>query len=204
MKKEIDIAKDNGFKQTDLDDLFAVNSVKSGKVSDFDKIMNKYYNIVLRKMMQYYNGNESKAEDCTAKVMVIVYENISKWSAEKGKFRNWVYKIAHTTFVDEYRKSKLDDTVSLDALFTNNKGESFGNQVASEDLNLEEKLELKSDIKDLKTAISSLKETDRQIIEMRYFYGMCFKDISKELNINLSTCRVSAIRILGKLKKKLS
>ena len=201
MKKELDIAKDNGFKQTDLDDLFAVNSVKSGKVSDFDKIMNKYYNVVLRKMMQYYNGNQNKAENCTAKVMIVVYENISKWSAKNGKFRNWVYKIAYTTFVDEYRKNKKDNTVSLDSLFTNDKGETFGNQVASEDLNSDEKLE---NIEKLKIALSTLKETERQIIEMRFFSGMSFKEVSEELDINVSTCRVTSRRALDKLKKKLS
>ena len=136
--------------------------------------------------------------------MVVVYENISKWNVKSGKFRNWVYKISYTTFVDEYRKSKKDDTVSLDSLFTNDKGETFGNQIASEDLNLEEKLELKGDIKKLKIALSTLKETEKEIIEMRFFSGMSFKEIAEELGVNVSTCRVSSRRALDKLKKKLS
>ena len=51
MDKEIKIAKSKGFNDSDIEDLVAVNEIKSGKEREFAKIMDKYQIVVMRKMV---------------------------------------------------------------------------------------------------------------------------------------------------------
>ena len=51
-------------------------------------------------------------------------------------------------------------------------------------------------------ALKSLKEDEIQIIEMRYFEGLSFKEIAGQLNISESNAKVRCFRTIEKLRKK--
>jgi len=210
MDKEIKIAKSKGFNNSDIDDLVAVCNIKSGKEREFAKIMDKYYGIVLRKMLSYYNGDSEKAEDGASDVMVKILQSLDKWSAKDGKFKSWVYKITYTTFIDTYRKDKRNtngNSVSIDSLFRNDVGESQNQlaslQIADEDLNADEIIEKKEMISKMIVALNELTDIEKKIIELRYFSGMRFDVISETVNVNESTCRVTSRRAILKLKELL-
>ena len=53
------------------------------------------------------------------------------------------------------------------------------------------------------TALDGLKETDLQLIELRFFEQRPFKEIAEILQITESNAKVKTYRILERLKKKI-
>jgi len=209
MKKEIETAKEKGFDQTDIDDVITVNNVKSGNNKDFKKIIEKYNDVVLRKMLVYCKGDLMKAEDMTSDIMIKVLENLSKWKIQDGKFKNWIYTLASNYFFDSCRKEKVNvkrfgHSVSIDSLFRNDVGESQTKsskvQIADEDSRVDEKIEEGENIEKMMLALKQLSKTEKEIVELRYFSGLSFEEISETLGINISTCRVTIQRTIIKLR----
>jgi RNA polymerase sigma-70 factor (ECF subfamily) len=181
------------------------------KDKNFDFIFKKYRPMIMRKMLFYCNGDAELAEDLTSDTFVKVIENIDKYSENGGKFKSWVYKLIHTTFVDNFRQldKKLTlKAVSIDSLFKSDVGEEGESkakvQVADDNLLVFEEITLKESHEDLRVALSKLSETEQELIHMRYFENMRWDIIAENLGENENSCKVKVLRAKKKLKKMLS
>lgn len=205
MNKEINIAKSKNFAKDDLSDVVAVVN------KDFDVIYKKYQPMIMRKMMYYCNYNTEMAEDLTSVTMVKVIENCNKYGAKGGKFKSWVYRIAHNVYVDRLReidKKPINNSFSIDSLFRNDnvKGNDKNSkiQIADENLNAYEEMAMEQSYSKLKKAISKLSEIEQKLIELRYFEGMRWDVIGKKVGKSENYCKTKMFRVKDKLKKLLS
>lgn len=205
MNKEIKIAKDNNFSKEDLADVTSIVN------KDYDFIYRKYQPMILRKMMYYCNYNSEMAEDLTSEAMVKVVENSGKYGAKGGKFKSWVYRIAHNVFVDRLRKidkKPINNSISIDSLFRTDsmKGNERNSkiQIADESLNAYEEMAMEQSYSKLKDAISKLSEIEQKLIELRYFEGMRWDVIGKKVGKSENYCKTKMFRVKDKLKELLS
>lgn len=205
MNKEINIAKSKNFAKDDLSDVVAVVN------KDFDVIYKKYQPMIMRKMMYYCNYNTEMAEDLTSVTMVKVIENCNKYGAKGGKFKSWVYRIAHNVYVDRLReidKKPINNSFSIDNLFRNDnvKGNDKNSkiQIADENLNAYEEMTMEQSYSKLKKAISKLSEIEQKLIELRYFEGMRWDVIGQKVGKSENYCKTKMFRVKDKLKKLLS
>ncbi len=100
---------------------------------------------------------------------------------EEGKFIHWVMRIAHNLVIDHFRKKKripIKENSSEKDTFEllNLKTESI------EDLMIMDQIH-----KDLKVLINFLPEEQKEVLMMRHFVGMSFKDIAEETNVSINT-----------------
>ncbi len=99
-----------------------------------------------------------------------------------GKFQAWINCIAHNIIMDYYRKKNYENTVSDDAC----DGQILNN-LCLYDFSIESKHIHNQSLQDVVTLYQMLPQPQSQIVYMRFYQGMSFKEIAEELNISINT-----------------
>ena len=118
---------------------------------------------------------------------------------EEGKFIAWLMRISHNMVIDHFRKNArvrmvrpTDEFNIFDVI--------GGTEDCTEDEMVNDQI-----VKDLKTLISLLSDEQREVLEMRFYAEMTFKEIAEECDISINTAlgRMRyALMNLRKLKEK--
>lgn len=101
---------------------------------------------------------------------------------ETGKFRAWISRIAHNLIIDHFRQEKNENTISNDEApvdLLNNPNLCDG--TIEDEL---VKMQITSDIRKL---ISCLPEAQREVLEMRYYQDLSFKEIADQTGVSINT-----------------
>lgn len=105
---------------------------------------------------------------------------------EEGKFLPWVLRIARNLIIDHFRKAKKMLPVPV---YKNEEGEevSVFSTIASEDCAddlLNEKAKFKGN---LRKAINELPNDQKEVVIMRMYYDLSFKEIADVTNVSINT-----------------
>ncbi|MBT8264912.1 MAG: sigma-70 family RNA polymerase sigma factor [Bacteroidia bacterium] len=100
---------------------------------------------------------------------------------EEGKFLPWVMRIAHNLVIDHFRKSnrmpKFDNTDEFNIFSV----------ISDSSLNAEKTL-IKNQVEnDVKRLIEELPEDQKQVLVMRMYKDMSFKEISENTGVSINT-----------------
>lgn len=101
---------------------------------------------------------------------------------ENGKFKAWIMRIAHNLVIDGYRQERNERTVSNEE----NGVDLFNNSKLCED-NIEDLLVQKQILKDVKRLIDFLPESQREVLKMRYYDNLSFKEIADITGVSINT-----------------
>ena len=101
---------------------------------------------------------------------------------DNGKFLSWVMRIAHNQVIDHFRRQQKSLTITeSDAGY-----DILGTQRLSEG-SVEEQI-VKDQIEaDLRKLVELLPEEQREVVKMRYYAGLSFKDIAEQTNVSINT-----------------
>ena len=100
---------------------------------------------------------------------------------EEGKFLPWVMRIAHNLVIDHFRKNKkmpmLRDKESF-SIFSiiSDSMPTIENQIITDQIH-----------DDLKRMINELPEDQREVLEMRFYQDLSFKEIAALTDVNINT-----------------
>jgi len=100
---------------------------------------------------------------------------------EEGKFLPWVMRIAHNLVIDHFRKNKRMPK------FENNGDFNIFSVLSDGDLNVETQLikdQIESDVQEL---IKELPEDQLEVLTMRIYKDMSFKEISETTGVSINT-----------------
>jgi RNA polymerase sigma-70 factor, ECF subfamily len=100
---------------------------------------------------------------------------------EKGKFFSWVICIAHNLISDYFRDNKR---VKIQRDLTNFPVLSL---IKNEELNIEEKLVWNQIEKDILSILNELPEQLKEIVELRFFQELSYKEISEKTGVSVNT-----------------
>ncbi|GCD77590.1 RNA polymerase subunit sigma-24 [Thermaurantimonas aggregans] len=119
---------------------------------------------------------------------------------EEGKFINWVLRISHNYIIDHFRKTSktnfVTETADQKSIFTRIKATvpSWESQVICEQTEA-----------DLKKLISMLPPDQRQVLEMRIYEDLSFKEIAELTTVSINTAlgrmRYALINLRKLIKK---
>ena len=100
---------------------------------------------------------------------------------EEGKFLPWVMRIAHNLIIDHFRKSSR--------MPMHNGADSFGvlSLMSDEELNAESRFVKDQIDNDLSALIEELPEDQREVLLMRIYRDMSFKEISENTGVSINT-----------------
>ena len=104
---------------------------------------------------------------------------------EEGKFLPWVIRIARNLIIDHFRRAKKMPPVPV---YVNEDGEEISvfNLLASTD-NPENDEAITKFRKSIRNLINELPDDQREVVLMRIYYDMSFKEISEFTNVSINT-----------------
>lgn len=167
--------------KTLTDDQLVAHYAK-GNNSAFDELLIRHQSRVFSYILHIVK-NRDLAEDIFQETFVKAIMTIKQGRySENGKFVAWITRIAHNLVIDYYRQEKSENTVSTD--------EDETNLLNRKDLcesNIEDEMVVEQIHNDVKRIIDALPESQREVLVMRYYRNMSFKEIADSTNVSINT-----------------
>lgn len=177
-----------------------IKKSKSGDVEAFEQLIFDYqkkaYNIALRIM-----GNQEDAKDMCQEAFIRIFKSIEGFK-EQSSFSTWMYRIVTNVCLDEIRKKKKNDTVSLDNTFETQNGEVHFETASDEDTPEEAFIRTEKRRIILKE-INSLSEEYKTAIVLRDIQGFSYEEIANILCCSIGTVKSRINRGRNLLKNRL-
>ena len=128
--------------------------------------------------------DHDKAEDVFQEtfVKVITKLNQRKYTTS-GKFSAWLMRIAHNVIMDNYREQRAQNIVEP------TQGNDLSN-ISSKDLldtNVENRYVNEQVLSDVKKMMNQLPTTQREVVYMRFYQEMSFKEIAETTGVSINT-----------------
>ena len=122
------------------------------------------------------------AEDLFQDVFIKVINTLRKGKYnEEGKFLPWVMRISHNLTIDYFRNAKKMKTTA------GTKDFDIFDIIPCEDDNVEDKLAFTNSLSKVKELIEYLPKDQLEVLKMRMYYEMSFKEIAAETNVSINT-----------------
>ncbi len=110
---------------------------------------------------------------------------------EEGKFLPWVMRIAHNLVIDYFRKEKRTPII------TSADGTDILNLIQVFEESAEERMLREQSYTDLRATIQLLPDEQKEVLIMRHYAGLSFKDIAELTDVSINTA-------LGRMRYALS
>ncbi|MBO5445699.1 MAG: sigma-70 family RNA polymerase sigma factor [Muribaculaceae bacterium] len=169
-------------KQGSMTDEQLVRAYAQGSNEAFDMLLKRHqdktFNYILRIVK-----NEDIANDIFQETFVKAILTIRQGRyTENGKFPAWISRIAHNLIIDYYRQEKSDNMVStsMEEIDILNKKELCEGTI--EDFIITNQIR-----DDVKMLITMLPELQREVLTMRYYKNLSFKEIAEKTGVSINT-----------------
>jgi RNA polymerase sigma factor (sigma-70 family) len=154
----------------------------NGEQSCFEQIIYRHKNKVFA-YISLYIRDQALAEDIFQDTFLKVIQSVKagKYS-DNGKFLSWVMRIAHNLIIDHFRRTKQMNTISND----NYESDLFNSKQFAGD-NIENDIVKRQIQKDIRNMISHLPEDQREVVILRYYSDLSFKEIAEITDVSINT-----------------
>ena len=172
VKKNIDIAE-------------LIEKARKKDQKAFNTLLNTYWSDVYR--FQFLKTeNENEAEDITIKTFAKAFDKINLYN-DLYNFKTWLISISKNIFLDHVRKQRTE-TISI------NKKESEAYKISDESPSAEDQLIIEQNLLQLRNYIKLLKPHYQEMINLRYFREMSYKEMADTLNEPINNIKVKLLR----------
>lgn len=159
-----------------------VSSYLNGNHNSFEILLNRHQGRVYSYILMLVKDKQLADDLFQDTFMKIIRTLNSGAYKEEGKFIQWAMRIAHNLIIDHFRKSKRLPTV--DSQFddisvvrqTNHAGPSIEERLITEQIH-----------EDLRKMIGFLPEEQREVLYLRLYAEMSFKDIAETTGVSINT-----------------
>lgn len=101
---------------------------------------------------------------------------------ENGKFLPWIFRIAHNLIIDYFRQERSENTQSCDSEDVDILNRRDLSESTIEDYLITEQIH-----QDIKHLVNALPDSQREVLKMRYYKNMSFKEIADATNVSINT-----------------
>lgn len=165
-----------------LTDEKLVAAYANGNNEAFDTLLRRHQNRVFNYIFNIVK-NKDTADDIFQETFVKAITTIKQGRyTDSGKFSAWITRIAHNLIIDSFRQSKNENTVSA-----NQEENDVLNRRDLADENIEDLLITDQIHTDVKRIMESLPESQREVLDMRFFRDMSFKEIAEATGVSINT-----------------
>ena len=149
----------------------------------FDELLNRSEEKIFTYIM-YMVKNEDLANDLFQETYLKVITKLQNGQyTNSGKFSWWLTRIAHNVVIDHFRAQKSEKIV--DAPKENELSNLKSASVLDD--NRETQLSNEQVLRDVKKLMESLPENQRDVVYMRFFQELSFKEIAEQTNVSINT-----------------
>lgn len=165
-----------------LTDEQLVKAYSNGDNKAFDVLLSRHQGKLFSYIMQIVK-NKDLANDIFQETFVKAIMTIKQGRyVESGRFIAWLTRIAHNLIIDYYRQGKTENTVSND-----DEDIDMLNRRDLCDRNIEDFM-INDDIAtDIRRIIMALPASQREVLIMRFYRNMSFKEIAEATKVSINT-----------------
>ena len=167
------------------DILSIIRKAKQGNDASYTQLLNLYWKDVYR-FLYHKTNNENEAEDITIRAFSKAFDKINSYD-ENYKFKTWLLTISNNLYIDQIRKKKTE-TISI------HKKTVEINKIKDDEPTPVDQLIIEQNLAELLAYIKKLKPHYQEIINLRFFQEMSYKEMMEELNEPMSTIKVKLLR----------
>jgi RNA polymerase sigma-70 factor (ECF subfamily) len=165
-----------------LSDKQLVDSYRNGNVASFELLVERHQNKVFSYILSLVRDRQL-ADDIFQDTFLKIIRTIKAGAyKEEGKFIQFAMRIAHNLIIDHFRKSKR--LPMADAV---NKEYDLIDNAKITDLSIEDKMVTEQVYDDIRKMIDFLPEEQREVLNMRMYADMSFKEIADATNVSINT-----------------
>ena len=169
-------------KKSKLTDHELVTRFIDGEQSSFEILISRHKDKVYTYILLMVK-NEHLAQDIFQETFIKVVKSLHAGKyQENGKFISWVVRIAHNLIIDHFRKDKQMKTFSNDEYETD-----IFNSSKFSDNTIEEDIINDQIMTDVRQLVDYLPEEQKEVIILRHFTGLSFKEIADQTNVSINT-----------------
>ncbi|MFP4059707.1 MAG: RNA polymerase sigma factor [Bacteroidota bacterium] len=184
-----------------LTDFELVKRFKEGDQLSLECLISRHKNKVYTYIYLIVK-NQQLAEDIFQDTFIKVIKSLNENKyRDNGKFVSWVIRIAHNLIIDHFRKEKQMNTLSNDDY----EADLFNSKKFADD-NIEDVIVKDQITSDVRTLIDELPDDQREVILLRHYGGMSFKEIADQTNVSINTAlgrmRYALINLRKLIEKK--
>ena len=154
----------------------------------FEVLYRKYYPDIYRFVFKKVQDKDETA-DIVSRVFVKSFNNIQQFRYKRIPYSAWLYRVAINEANQYFNSNKVRHVV-ID--------EHLKSSIAFELSTDHGRQEL---IEQLPAVLNQLKPLELELIELRFYEGMSYRQIGDILNMSENTCKVKTFRTLKRLKK---
>lgn len=158
-----------------------VSKYLAGDESAFEQLVRRHKDRVygyIRMMVKDHQLAEDIFQDVFVKAVMTMKKGQYN---EEGKFLPWILRISHNLVIDTFRKNKRFPTVDGGPEF------DIFNVIKDDDKIADEAIIEDQINSDLRKLIEFLPEDQRQVLKLRHFNEMSFKEIAEDTGVSINT-----------------
>ncbi len=164
-----------------LSDIQLVNAYVAGDELAFETLLHRHKRKVWSHIYLMVRDREV-TEDLFQEAFIKVVHHLKagKYN-EEGKFLPWVMRIAHNLVIDHFRRNKKMPTVR-----SHEEHDVFAT-IAQSGLNVEQRMVNLQVDDDVRKLIDQLPDEQREVVIMRTYLSMSFKEIAEHTGVSINT-----------------
>ena len=169
----------NSIRKTDYE---LVQEFVDGSKSAIEILIRRHKNKVFTYIMLMVK-NEQLAEDIFQDTFIKVIHSLKAGKyKDNGRFLSWVIRISHNLVIDHFRKEKQMNMLSNDDTVI----DLFNNRKLA-DKNIEDNIIHEQICEDIRTLIDRLPEDQKEVILLRHYGDLSFKEIADQTGVSINT-----------------
>ena len=184
-----------------LSDQHLLNNYRSGDQSAISKLIERHKRRVRDYIYMMVKDNDV-ADDIFQETFIKVIRVIDEGRyTDNGKFLSWILRIAHNQVIDHFRAQRQNKSVSEAEAGYDVLGTLKLSERTVEDSMVCEQIE-----RDVRALVELLPSEQREVVIMRYFSGLSFKEIAEQTDVSINTAlgrmRYALINLRKMIKEK--
>ncbi len=154
-----------------------------GDNSAFDELLSRNQGKLFSYIL-FVVRDEDKANDLFQETFVKVITKLhEKRYVDSGKFSAWIMRIAHNVMMDWYREQRARNLIELSE--ENNLSNLSKNDIL--EINVENRYVNDQIMTDVKKMMNMLPPTQREVVFMRFYQNLSFKEIAELTGVSINT-----------------
>ena|SRR5699024_9145600 len=167
--------------QSKMDDSSLIALYQEGEKEAMSELVNRHKEKIFTSIVLLVKDH-SLAEDIFQETFIKIIKKFNSGQyKEKGKFLPWAIRIAHNMCVDHFRRKKRMPMVR------NNEEEDIFNLIPFSDPGAEEDMITRQSRMQVRKMLDMLSPEQREVIILRHYGGLSFKEISVQTNVSINT-----------------
>lgn len=159
-----------------------VKAYASGDNEAFDTLLKRHQDRIFNYILRIIK-NEDIANDIFQETFVKAILTIKQGRyTENGRFPAWISRIAHNLIIDHYRQEKSENVQSTDMEDIDILNRKDLCEATIEDIIIADQIR-----DDVKYLIELLPELQREVLKMRYYQNLSFKEIAEITDVSINT-----------------